>query len=167
MQAQPPNWHTKEFSMLPYLEGASHLTPLLYKMCTLKKVIKLNCIQCVWRTILGERTFPFSSSPMWFFFSLKKKRDWLQQKGTLSLSWKCYHATLPPHAFSPPMDEHQEWASLLSSPPSVASKNNSPPSQPPTKEHWNSSTYLVIIIVVVPRPPSFHIHPLLDKLWSQ
>lgn len=79
---------------LPWRGISSHSSPI-QNVYIKKKLIKLNCIQCVWRTILGERTFPFSSSPMCFFFSLKKKRDWLQQKGTLSLSWKCYHACHP------------------------------------------------------------------------
>ncbi len=49
------------------------------------------------------------------------------------------------------MDEHQEWASLLSS-PSVASKPPAPP-QPPTKEHGNSSALLILLLLLLYQGP--------------
>jgi hypothetical protein len=110
MQAQPPHWHTtKEFSMLPYLEGAFHLTPLLYKMCTLKKVnqIKLYSM-CLEDHFRRENISIFILSHV-FFFSLKKKETDCNKKAhSLYHESVIMHATLPPHAFSPPMDEHQE-----------------------------------------------------------
>jgi hypothetical protein len=52
---------------------------------------------------------------------------------------------------------------LLSYPALVLPQKTTPPLSATNQRALKFKYLVIIIIVVVPRPPSFHIHPLLDK----
>ncbi len=147
--------------MLPCLEGASNLTPLLYLNVYIKNVIKLYSV-CLEDHL--RENISISSSPM-NFFSLKKKRL-IATKGKLSIM-KVLSCHPPPDAF------YHQWMSTRSGLPSYPALVLLPQNpfslshQPKSIEIQVLCYYYYYYYYYCTKAPSFHTHPLLDKFGSQ